>query len=60
MRDSRPMPIDQLVRALDLASARVPRKLGFRFERILPANDVIDGVAVDDELYLRCAQPTMP
>ncbi|MDN3921376.1 GNAT family N-acetyltransferase [Roseateles violae] len=39
----------------NLASARVLRKAGFEFTRILPANDVVRGRAVDDEEYVRLA-----
>lgn len=34
------------------ASGRVLRKIGFRLHRILPGNDVIRGVAMDDEEYV--------
>ena len=39
------------------ASARVLQKAGFVFTRRLPANDVIRGLAVDDDEYQRLAGP---
>ncbi|MBB4842834.1 RimJ/RimL family protein N-acetyltransferase [Paucibacter oligotrophus] len=37
------------------ASGRVLQKAGFKFARILPGNDVIRGVEMDDEEWLRVA-----
>lgn len=42
------------------ASARVLRKLGFQFSRILPGNDVIRGEAMDDEEYVLNSVGCMP
>lgn len=39
----------------NIASARVLKKAGFAFNRLLPGNDCVDGVAVDDEEYVRVA-----
>ncbi len=42
------------------ASARVLRKAGFVFSRLLPGNDVIRGLAVDDEEYVKVVAGTAP
>jgi RimJ/RimL family protein N-acetyltransferase len=39
----------------NVASGRVLQKAGFSFTQILPANDIIRGVAFDDEEYVRLA-----
>jgi RimJ/RimL family protein N-acetyltransferase len=39
----------------NVASGKVLKKAGFAFTRILPGNDVIRGVAFDDEEYVRVA-----
>jgi len=41
------------VTAGNQASVRVLQKAGYEFNRILPGNDVIRGVAVDDEEYVK-------
>ena len=41
------------VTAGNTASTRVLQKAGYRFNRILTGNDVIRGVAVDDEEYVK-------
>ncbi len=45
------------VTAGNAASARVLTKAGFAFSRVLPENDIIRGVAHDDEEYIRIAHP---
>lgn len=39
----------------NLASAKVLKKAGFAFTRIIPENDVLRGEPVDDEEYVRTA-----
>ena len=39
------------------ASARVLQKAGYQFTRVLPANDQIRGVPVDDEEYVKSSHP---
>ena len=34
------------------ASARVLKKAGYQFTRVLPGNDVLRGIAVDDDEYV--------
>jgi len=41
----------------NVASGRVLQKLGFKFSRILPGNDVIRGEAMDDEEYVLQLDP---
>jgi len=43
------------VTAGNAASARVLTKAGFAFTRVIPGNDIIRGVAHDDEEYIRIA-----
>jgi len=35
------------------ASGRLLQRIGFQFTRILPGNDVIRGMVMDDEEYVR-------
>ncbi|APR76464.1 GCN5-related N-acetyltransferase [Minicystis rosea] len=45
------------VTAGNAASGRLLRKAGFTFTRLIPENDIIRGVAHDDEEYIRIVHP---